>query len=229
MKKLIPTLLVALFVLGAIAQPPGAKLRKTVTTTVDTILVDLPSSTKTVSDSAVITKIEKLEELMVKQNKEINSRLRSMHTKVESSGRAGNFIAPVLRNTIPLMPFIAAVFIVFFWLRYVYRRKLLRQDLILKYIDRGEAVPEWLTQSESKTPIIGNPTPQNGEGTPKASGANSKLFLVLSIILAVWSIIWVIALVNTSGWRPSIVLLIAVSAFGYATFWCFQQFLKRTE
>lgn len=233
MKKIILTLTIALISLTAISQKKEAKIRQTITTKIDTIMVDLPSETRTVSDSLVLSKIDQLQECLDKETKKLSSDLRSLRKdviiKATSSSRTGNFIISALRNIIPVIPFIAAVFAIFFWLRYVYRRKLLRQDLIIKYIDRGETVPEWLTKGEYQPAFGNNPTGDQENNSQKLSSTNAKVFLVFSIILAALTFIWTIALINTNGWRSLILLLILAVIFGYATIWCFQQYLKRTE
>lgn len=228
MKKTIISLTVALLALSAVAQPPAAKLRKTVTTTIDTILIDVPhvATVTTVSDSAVLTRLDQLESHIKKSNDAVADKLNSIKRNMNSSSYAGNFVISALRHTVPLMPFIAAVFIVFFVLRYSYKRKVMNQELIIKYIDRGESVPEWL-RTANTTRAAWEINQNNDQHENRPSDKNAKLFIVFTIILAAATFIWAIALVNVHGLYDILVTTATTGAFGYATVWCFQQYLKR--
>ena len=225
--------LLALSVAFAWAQPPSgaakkqekaAQVVKTTTTTYDTIYTNPATTTVVANDSLLNARFDELE----KQIKNIKDNVRSsirfeMRDMQSDSGRMGNFVVRALQNTIPLMPFVAGILIAFFWFRYTYKRKVLRQEMIYKYIDRGEAVPEWLTRAEAPA----EPLVPNEAGAP--SRKNATLFLVLSIVFAALAVIWLIALTSSHSWRSAAFSLLGCGGFGAAAVWCFRQYLKRTE
>ncbi|MEG1038142.1 MAG: hypothetical protein RSE22_07285 [Mucinivorans sp.] len=229
MKKIFLLSLIALLTLGAFAGPSTAKLRQTVTTTIDTIMVDMPAADRT-SDSVISAQLCEVKQMVQTRTDDINREIGKIKNKLNDNGRAGNFIIALLRNTLPFVPFVAIIFIAFFWLQYVYKRRVMRQDLIIRYIDRGETVPEWLAQSIVTTPIVDSATDQyaspNG-GRPRS--ASAKVFLIFTIVLAFISVVWSFVLFNINGLYDRILCAVILLCVGYATVWCLQQFVKRSR
>lgn len=217
----------------ALAQPPSgagkkqaqaAQVVKTTTTTYDTIALPTAEAVVAANDSLINARFDQIQEQIKELKNETRNTVRREVRNLQSdTGRIGNFLVRLLQNSIPLMPFVAGVLIAIFWFRYSYKRRVMRQEMIYKYIDRGEQVPEWLTRSEN----LAEPMATNDAGVP--SKKNAKLFLVLAIIAAAITLIWFIALTSTHNWRGIATAMLACGAFGFATVYCFRQYLKRSE
>lgn len=226
MKKQILAVLIMVFALAAIAQPPGAKIRKTAVHTEDAILIDtVPGdvSMAAISESMIDEKLEKMEQRIIEKSDQFSeniiNEIQKTNKRYSDYGSGGNFFIAFLKNTMPFMPFVAIILIAFFWFRNNYRHRLMRQEMIFKYIDRGEVVPEWLTINENS---LDNKEPYTG------NRSNAKTFLAVSIIMACSTFVAALITVNAYGWNQILSSMIFSLAFGYATVYCFKQYIKRT-
>lgn len=233
MKRIITiTALLAASAAIALAQPPSATAKKQAqavqvvaktTTTYDTITI-APTQATVANDSLINARFDQIQEQIKElKNETRNAVRRELRSAQSDSGRIGNLFVRVLQNTIPMLPFVAGVLIAIFWFRYSYKKRMMRQELIYKYVDRGEQVPEWLARAE----VSSEPAATNGTTTP--SNKNAKMFLVFSIILAAITLIFMIGLVNAGSWQSVASLLASTGGLAFATIFCFRQYLKRTE
>lgn len=228
----------------------AAQLRRTTVTTIDTVLM-AANPTNAINDSIFNARFDDLGNQLKERLDRINGNVKDEVLRVVSRyndyGQYGNFAIAALKNMFPIMPFIALIFIAYYWFRYVYRRRLMRQDMMNKYIDRGETVPDWLAWGEHFTPAktivrtVGER--QNFDSYPDqnvvsenhvtetsvAKSRNATLFLIISIIMAVATFIWCIVLVNVRGGQETIFSFLALAMFAAATFFSFREYLKRTE
>ncbi|MEF9950501.1 MAG: hypothetical protein RR980_02680 [Mucinivorans sp.] len=197
-------------------------------TVVDSGYVATNQSNFLVQDSILQAKIDDTQALIKKSTKDINNKLNSVRSEIRSSGRAGNFMISMLKYLFPFVPFVAMIFVAYFWFHYAYKRRVMRQDLIIKYIDRNQDVPEWLYRTINSTPMIDSQD-QYSPGDGKVSASNTKTFLVFTIILGCITFIMALIMIQSSGFYDICVSAAMVLATGYATVWCFQQFVKRSK